>query len=57
MYIDLDASLSLRPDGHLLHLDGSYDCYHYCIPGPLDQFMHLLYNVLLLLDARSQAKR
>ncbi|CAI7845026.1 unnamed protein product [Closterium sp. NIES-53] len=55
LYIDLDWSLSMRPDGHIKKLDGSMDCYYYCLPGPLDHFMRLFYNMLLLLDSKAAA--
>lgn len=45
IYMDVYSMLSLRPDGHL----GPGDCLHYCLPGPLDVVVHLLYNVFLLL--------
>lgn len=53
VYMDLDTPLSMRPDGHLRNLDGSMDCYFYCIPGPVDHFAGLLYNTLLLLQRHS----
>jgi hypothetical protein len=35
--------LLLRPDGHR----DSSDCLHYCVPGPLDLFSILMYNLLI----------
>ncbi|CAI6004657.1 unnamed protein product [Closterium sp. NIES-65] len=52
VYMNLDFSLSMRPDGHLRQLNGLTDCYYYCLPGPVDHFMRLLYNYLLILDSK-----
>eukprot|EP00607_Mallomonas_marina_P009405 CAMPEP_0182420120 /NCGR_PEP_ID=MMETSP1167-20130531/4666_1 /TAXON_ID=2988 /ORGANISM="Mallomonas Sp, Strain CCMP3275" /LENGTH=159 /DNA_ID=CAMNT_0024595617 /DNA_START=306 /DNA_END=782 /DNA_ORIENTATION=+ len=32
LILDANATSYLRPDSH----SGSYDCLHYCIPGPVD---------------------
>ncbi|CAN0037514.1 unnamed protein product [Ectocarpus fasciculatus] len=47
-WIELDAYTPtlLRPDYHLGG-DESPDCLHYCIPGPIDHWVRLLYNMLL----------
>lgn len=47
VYVDVDAALSLRADGHI----DANDCLHYCLPGPLDHVVHLLYNIFLALPA------
>ncbi|CAI5462272.1 unnamed protein product, partial [Closterium sp. Yama58-4] len=52
VYMNLDASLSMRPDGHLRQLNGLTDCYYYCLPGPVDHFMRLFYNYLIILDSK-----
>ena len=49
MPLDVEPATALRPDGHHKRSDGSMDCLHYCMPGPLDQWAAHLYNVLLLL--------
>ncbi|CAN0436265.1 unnamed protein product, partial [Ectocarpus fasciculatus] len=36
----------LRPDFHLGG-DEIPDCLHYCIPGPVDHWVRLLYNMVL----------
>ena len=40
VFLDIDASTSLRPDHHR-------DSLHYCIPGPVDHWLALLQGVLL----------
>ncbi|KAI8371820.1 hypothetical protein BD560DRAFT_454303 [Blakeslea trispora] len=40
VYIDFASMIDLRPDGHL----GGQDCLRYCIPGPLDATVQVLYN-------------
>lgn len=42
--IDSYTPTVLRPDLHR----GGADCLHYCIPGPVDHWVRLLYNVLLV---------
>lgn len=49
VYMDVDAMLSKRPDGHI----NEKDCLHYCLPGPLDSVVDLFYNVLALLRNRT----
>jgi hypothetical protein len=46
LYLDLANMVDLRPDGHV----GDSDCLRYCIPGPLDATMQILYHVFLGLD-------
>jgi hypothetical protein len=48
VFIDLAALTDLRPDGHI----GGQDCLRYCIPGPLDSWAQILYNVFMALDGR-----
>eukprot|EP00252_Welwitschia_mirabilis_P003373 TRINITY_DN13451_c0_g1_i1.p1 TRINITY_DN13451_c0_g1~~TRINITY_DN13451_c0_g1_i1.p1 ORF type:complete len:295 (-),score=8.97 TRINITY_DN13451_c0_g1_i1:199-1083(-) len=45
VYVNADAVLNRRADGHI----NEKDCLHYCIPGPLDSLVELLFNVLSLL--------
>ncbi|ORX53924.1 hypothetical protein DM01DRAFT_1287497 [Hesseltinella vesiculosa] len=45
VYIDMASSLDQRPDAHL----GHSDCLRFCMPGPLDDWAILLYNVFLAL--------
>ena len=47
VYMDVDTPTSYRADGHHLLPDGTYDCHHYCAPGPIDHWVSLLHNVLL----------
>ncbi|CAI5525708.1 unnamed protein product [Closterium sp. Naga37s-1] len=54
VYLDVDSATSLRPDGHHRRMDGTVDCRHYCMPGPLDHWVSLLYNLLRLIDNHSQ---
>ncbi|KAI8340623.1 hypothetical protein BC941DRAFT_417723 [Chlamydoabsidia padenii] len=42
VFVDLAALSDTRPDGHV----GGHDCLRYCIPGPLDTWMDILYQVL-----------
>ncbi|KAI9301900.1 hypothetical protein BJ944DRAFT_270773 [Cunninghamella echinulata] len=41
IFIDLAALVNVRPDGHV----GNQDCIRYCIPGPLDSWMDVLYQL------------
>jgi hypothetical protein len=41
VFVDLAALTDRRPDGHV----GGHDCLRYCIPGPLDPWMDVLYQV------------
>ena len=45
LYLDIYPSTVLRGDGHC-----SIDGLHYCIPGPIDQWVVFLYNALSILD-------
>lgn len=46
VYIDVATMTNLRPDGHI----GGQDCLRYCIPGPLDAWMLVLYNAFRILS-------
>lgn len=41
--LDAYSPTILRPDSH----QGGNDCLHYCLPGPVDHWVTLLYNMLL----------
>ncbi|KAI8065890.1 hypothetical protein BC940DRAFT_240620 [Gongronella butleri] len=41
VFVDLGAMLDTRPDGHV----GNHDCLRYCIPGPMDDWIDVLYQV------------
>ncbi|GJP34050.1 hypothetical protein CLOM_g18522 [Closterium sp. NIES-68] len=43
VFLDVDPMTVLRPDGHL---DPPRDCLHYCLPGPPDEWIRLLYHML-----------
>ena len=49
IYMDVETLSRLRADGHqgLIRETGSTDCLHYCLPGPLDSWVQLLYNILM----------
>lgn len=47
IFLDVAASGALRKDGHR-------DNLHYCIPGPVDQWVIFLYNVLLAVREAGQ---
>ncbi|KAI8334744.1 hypothetical protein BC941DRAFT_432067 [Chlamydoabsidia padenii] len=49
VYLDMATSLDHRPDGHI----GGSDCLRYCMPGPLDAWGLLFYNVFLALGLPS----
>ncbi|KAI9492414.1 hypothetical protein BDB00DRAFT_828916 [Zychaea mexicana] len=51
IFVDLAALTDVRPDGHV----GGQDCLRYCIPGPLDTWAQILYNVLLLASSSSSS--
>ncbi|CAM0142037.1 unnamed protein product [Umbelopsis sp. WA50703] len=46
VFVDIAQMADLRPDGHI----GGHDCMRYCIPGPADAWVDVLYNVFLLLE-------
>lgn len=46
VYLDFASMVDKRPDAHV----GDQDCVRYCIPGPLDATVQVLYNVFLLLN-------
>lgn len=41
--LDAYSPTFLRADSHI----GGNDCLHYCVPGPADHWITLLYNILL----------
>jgi hypothetical protein len=43
VFLDIYRSTMLRPDSHM-------DGLHYCIPGPVDNWVVLLYNLLFLIS-------
>lgn len=45
LFLDIFPATVLRPDGHTTE-----DALHYCIPGPIDQWVVFFYNVLNILD-------
>ncbi|GJP64589.1 hypothetical protein CLOP_g21566 [Closterium sp. NIES-67] len=47
VYWDVDTATGLRPDGHVRLADGRADCLHYCLPGPADTWVQMLFNILL----------
>lgn len=49
LYVDLAALTDLRPDGHV----GGQDCLRYCIPGPADAWVQVMYHVFLGLEDTS----
>lgn len=52
VFIDVAQMTDLRADGHI----GGQDCMRYCIPGPLDAWADILYNVFLLLGSSNSDK-
>lgn len=47
---------AMRPDGHpgtVARGPDSGDCLHYCMPGPIDAWVDVFYNVLLELQSCS----
>ncbi|CAI5500015.1 unnamed protein product [Closterium sp. Naga37s-1] len=48
VYLDVDTMTALRADGHVgKNRRYKVDCLHYCLPGPIDLWTKMLYNVLL----------
>lgn len=45
VYIDVATSTNLRPDSHV----GADDCLHYCMPGPIDNWVEQHYHALVSL--------
>ncbi|ORZ11915.1 hypothetical protein BCR42DRAFT_440339 [Absidia repens] len=45
VFVDLAALTDTRPDGHV----GGHDCLRYCIPGPLDTWLDILYQIFATL--------
>ena len=48
IYLDIAPSSNARPDQHRHRRHG--DCLHFCIPGPVDVWVHLVLGVLNLID-------
>ncbi|KAL1915958.1 uncharacterized protein VTP21DRAFT_6346 [Calcarisporiella thermophila] len=46
IFLDVTHMMSMRPDGHV----GGKDCWRYCIPGPMDVWSVLLYNIFRLVE-------
>eukprot|EP00271_Cylindrocystis_brebissonii_P000137 TRINITY_DN10194_c0_g12_i1.p1 TRINITY_DN10194_c0_g12~~TRINITY_DN10194_c0_g12_i1.p1 ORF type:complete len:789 (+),score=38.59 TRINITY_DN10194_c0_g12_i1:972-3338(+) len=46
VYLNVEPSTALRADGHLGDTGSFVDCLHFCQPGPLDNWVVLLYNAL-----------
>lgn len=42
--LDVNASTFFRPDSHA---NPNRDCLHYCVPGPVDNWVILFYNTLV----------
>ena len=50
IFMDVSTITRNRPDGHPYM---NRDCLHYCLPGPIDTWVQLLFNIfnLILKDA------
>lgn len=46
LYLDFASLVDTRPDAHV---EKNQDCVRYCIPGPLDATVQILYNLFSLL--------
>eukprot|EP00271_Cylindrocystis_brebissonii_P006664 TRINITY_DN19430_c0_g1_i2.p1 TRINITY_DN19430_c0_g1~~TRINITY_DN19430_c0_g1_i2.p1 ORF type:complete len:1369 (-),score=253.86 TRINITY_DN19430_c0_g1_i2:73-3903(-) len=57
VYLDVTTPTALRPDGHLLLANGSRDCWSYCLPGPPDLWVDLLYNALVVIEKTQRKQR
>lgn len=44
--LDVNTSTNLRPDMHVTKID----CLHYCVPGPIDNWVVYFYNILIILN-------
>lgn len=51
--LDAYSPTILRADSHPGEAGAALDCLHYCMPGPVDHWVRLLYNVLVV-DAASK---
>jgi len=49
IFLDVAPSTALRRDGHR-------DFLHYCVPGPIDHWVNLLYNALLVAQGAGMAQ-
>lgn len=48
VYMDVSTPTQFRPDGHMeRNKKGQADCLHYCLPGPTDTWVQILYNTLV----------
>lgn len=48
--LDVYTPTVLRADSHV----GGPDCLHYCIPGPVDHWVRLFYNMLAAEEANAR---
>ena len=46
LYIDVAHSTQFRPDSHV----SDTDCLHYCLPGPISEWVIFHYNALIMLS-------
>ncbi|KAL1922339.1 uncharacterized protein VTP21DRAFT_9878 [Calcarisporiella thermophila] len=51
IYVDVAGMTGMRPDGHV----GGRDCWRYCMPGPIDIWTTLFYNVMRLVSGEVAA--
>lgn len=49
VYLNVETMTALRADGHFGTYNGKVDCLHYCSPGPVDEWVGLLYNAMVQL--------
>ena len=49
VYMDIFPMSAKRPDQHTSYSD----CLHYCIPGPVDEWVRLLYAILAEIESKS----
>ena len=48
VYLDVEGMTALRADGHVgRNRKDKVDCLHYCLPGPVDTWTQLLFNMLV----------
>eukprot|EP00903_Cladosiphon_okamuranus_P011478 g10810.t1 len=55
--LDAYSPTILRADSHPGEAGEVLDCLHYCMPGPVDHWVRLLYNILLVDFTHEQASR
>ena len=46
IFLDVFPAMQQRPDGH------TKDCLHYCVPGPIDQWVRWIFGVLHEIERR-----